>query len=102
MFAREAVTDMLFSVLLAGSLPTYFLAETEERSFVPFWLLAAVATLTKGPVAIVLCGFVALGHVTVRGSCRSLVVAASGSGGRPENIAEDRQPGCVHLHRFRS
>jgi 4-amino-4-deoxy-L-arabinose transferase-like glycosyltransferase len=70
--ARVAVTDMLFSVLLAGSLQAYFLAETEERSYVLFWLLAAAATLTKGPVAPVLCGFVVLGHLAVRGSWQSL------------------------------
>jgi 4-amino-4-deoxy-L-arabinose transferase-like glycosyltransferase len=74
-FARVAVTDMLFSVLLAGALLAYFLAETEERTFVPFWLLAAAATLTKGPVAAVLCGFVAVGHIAVRGSWRSLFAA---------------------------
>jgi 4-amino-4-deoxy-L-arabinose transferase-like glycosyltransferase len=72
--ARVAVTDMLFSVLVAGSLLTYFLAETEGRSYAPFWLLAAAATLTKGPVAPVLCGLVALGHLAVRGSWQSLRV----------------------------
>jgi 4-amino-4-deoxy-L-arabinose transferase-like glycosyltransferase len=70
--ARVAVTDMLFSVLVAGSLLAYFRAETEGRSYAPFWLLAAAATLTKGPVAAVLCGLVALGHLAVRGSWQSL------------------------------
>jgi 4-amino-4-deoxy-L-arabinose transferase-like glycosyltransferase len=70
--ARVAVTDMLFSVLLAGALLSYFLAETEGRSYAPFWLLAAAATLTKGPVAPVLCGLVGLGHLAVRGSWQSL------------------------------
>jgi 4-amino-4-deoxy-L-arabinose transferase-like glycosyltransferase len=74
-FARVAVTDMLFCVLLAGSLLAYFVAETEGKSYVPFWLLAATATLTKGPVAAVLCGLVALGHIAVRGSWRSLRAA---------------------------
>jgi len=57
--ARVAITDMLFSALLTGALTSYFLAEREGRSFLPFWLCAAAATLTKGPVAPVLCGLTA-------------------------------------------
>jgi 4-amino-4-deoxy-L-arabinose transferase-like glycosyltransferase len=70
--ARVAVTDMLFSVLVAGALMAYFVAESERRSFLPFWLLAAAATLTKGPVAALLCGLPVLGHLAVLGDARTL------------------------------
>ncbi|MET0153624.1 MAG: glycosyltransferase family 39 protein [Candidatus Binatia bacterium] len=73
--ARVVITDMLFSVLVTGALVSWFLAETEKRSFLPFWLLAAAATLTKGPVAAVLCGLVGLGYLASErslGDLRSL------------------------------
>jgi len=70
--ARVAVTDVLFSVLVAGALMAYFVAEDERRSLLPFWLLAAAATLTKGPVAAVLCGLPILGHLAVLGDARTL------------------------------
>ena len=74
-FARVVITDMLFSVLVTGALVSWFLAETEKRSFLPFWLLAAAATLTKGPVAAVLCGLTGLGYLASErtlGGVRSL------------------------------
>ncbi len=61
--ARVVVTDMLFSALVAGALMSWFVAETKKRSFLPFWLLAAAATLTKGPVAAVLCGLTGLAYL---------------------------------------
>jgi 4-amino-4-deoxy-L-arabinose transferase-like glycosyltransferase len=73
--ARVVITDMLFSVLVTGALVSWFLAETGKRSFLPFWLLAAAATLTKGPVAAVLCGLVGLGYLALErslGDLRSL------------------------------
>ncbi|MBI2963413.1 MAG: glycosyltransferase family 39 protein [Deltaproteobacteria bacterium] len=70
--ARVAITDALFSALLGGALMAYFIAEAEHRSFLPFWLLAAAATLTKGPVAAVLCGLTILGHLAVLGDWRTL------------------------------
>src|SRR5262249_32117067 len=73
--ARVVVTDMLFSVLVAGSLLAYFLAESEGHSYAPFWLLAGAATLTKGPVGVVLCGLIVLGHLAVRGSWQSVRAA---------------------------
>jgi 4-amino-4-deoxy-L-arabinose transferase-like glycosyltransferase len=64
-FARVVVTDMLFTALLASALMAFFVADRERRSFLPFWLLAAAATLTKGPVAAVLCALVILTHLAV-------------------------------------
>jgi 4-amino-4-deoxy-L-arabinose transferase-like glycosyltransferase len=63
--ARVAITDMLFGVLIAGAIMTFFLAESEGRSFFPFWVLAAAATLTKGPVAPVLCALTAAAHLAI-------------------------------------
>ena len=71
--ARVAITDMLFGVLLTAALTSYFVAETERRSYLPFWLLAAAATLTKGPVAAVLCGLTALVYLAGAGRMRSLL-----------------------------
>jgi len=65
--ARVAITDMLFSVLIGTALTSFFLAASERRSFLPFWLLAAAATLTKGPVAPVLCGLTALAYLASAG-----------------------------------
>jgi 4-amino-4-deoxy-L-arabinose transferase-like glycosyltransferase len=73
--ARVVITDMLFSVLIAGALMSWFLAKTEKCSFLPFWLLAAGATLTKGPVAAVLCGLTGLVYLASErtlGELRSL------------------------------
>ena len=63
--ARVVVTDMLFSVLIAMALIAFFEAEIARRSFLPFWLFAAAATLTKGPVAAVLCGLTVIGHLAL-------------------------------------
>ena len=73
--ARVVITDMLFSVLVACALMSWFFAETEERSFLPFWLLAAAATLTKGPVAAVLCGLTGIGYLAVERRLGSLCTA---------------------------
>jgi 4-amino-4-deoxy-L-arabinose transferase-like glycosyltransferase len=75
LLARVVITDMLFSVLVACALMSWFFAETEQRSFLPFWLLAAAATLTKGPVAALLCGFVGLGYLAVERRLGSLRTA---------------------------
>ena len=72
LLARVAITDMLFSTLVASALMAYFLAESERRSFLPFWSLAAAATLTKGPVAALLCALPILGHLAVLGDARTL------------------------------
>jgi 4-amino-4-deoxy-L-arabinose transferase-like glycosyltransferase len=61
--ARVGITDMLFTALLTAALTSYFVAQTDGRSYLPFWLLAAGATLTKGPVAPVLCGLVVLAYL---------------------------------------
>jgi 4-amino-4-deoxy-L-arabinose transferase-like glycosyltransferase len=63
--ARVVVTDMLFTVLIASALMAFFVADRERRSFLPFWILAAAATLTKGPVAAVLCALVVIAHLAV-------------------------------------
>ncbi|HSD10319.1 MAG TPA: glycosyltransferase family 39 protein [Candidatus Binatia bacterium] len=65
--ARVAITDMLFAVLIAGAIMAFYAAESEGRSFLPFWVLAAAATLTKGPVAPVLCALVGAAHVAIAG-----------------------------------
>ena len=62
MLARVVVTDMLFSVTIAAALVAFFVADVEKRSFLAFWILAAAATLTKGPVAAVLCALVIVVH----------------------------------------
>jgi 4-amino-4-deoxy-L-arabinose transferase-like glycosyltransferase len=70
--ARVVVTDMLFGVLVAGALMSWFLADSEKRSFLPFWLLAAAATLTKGPVAAALCGLTGLAYLASERTLGSL------------------------------
>ena len=62
--ARVLVTDTLFAITLSIALLAY-LAARERRvaeipSYLLFWLALAAATLTKGPAALVLCGFVIL------------------------------------------
>jgi 4-amino-4-deoxy-L-arabinose transferase-like glycosyltransferase len=63
--ARVAITDMLFGVLIAAAIMAFFLAESEARSFLSFWILAAGATLTKGPVAPLLCGLIGAAHLAI-------------------------------------
>jgi len=63
--ARVAITDMLFAALLGGALIAFYVAETEGRSFLLFWFLAAGATLTKGPVAPVVCALVGCAHLAL-------------------------------------
>jgi 4-amino-4-deoxy-L-arabinose transferase-like glycosyltransferase len=70
--ARVAITDMLFGVLIVGAITAFFLAEFEGRSFVPFWVMAAGATLTKGPVAPVLCVLIAAAHLAIAGRWATL------------------------------
>jgi 4-amino-4-deoxy-L-arabinose transferase-like glycosyltransferase len=75
LLARVAITDMLFGALLTGALFAFFVAETERRTFLPFWVLAAAATLTKGPVAPVLCGLVGVSHLALVGRWQILRAA---------------------------
>ena len=63
--ARVVVTDMVFTALIASALMAFFVADRERRSFLPFWFFAAAATLTKGPVAAVLCALVVIAHLMV-------------------------------------
>jgi len=65
--ARVVVTDMLFTAAISAALIAFFVAEVEGRSFLPFWILAAAATLTKGPVAAVLCALVIVVYLTTAG-----------------------------------
>jgi 4-amino-4-deoxy-L-arabinose transferase-like glycosyltransferase len=55
---RLATVDMLFTALLTGAVAWLSVGMTEElprrRSVVPFYALVALASLVKGPVAIVL------------------------------------------------
>ncbi len=107
--ARVAITDMLFSVLVAGALKSWFLADSEKRSFHPFWLLAAAATLTKGPVAAALCGLTGLAYLASErtlGSMRSLRFWI----GMPAFLAivlcwfalvEVRYPGFLHFYVYK-
>jgi 4-amino-4-deoxy-L-arabinose transferase-like glycosyltransferase len=60
--ARTVLTDMPFAIALSGAL--FALYDYREAATKPlaaalsFWLFLAAATLSKGPVAIVLCGLV--------------------------------------------
>lgn len=70
---RLATVDMLFTALLTGAVAWLSVGVTEERSrrrsVVPFYALVALASLVKGPVAIVLvlpCILVARGWLRKR------------------------------------
>ena len=60
--ARAVVTDMLFTAAIACALVQFFLADRgytpQRRGFLFFWIFLALATLTKGPAAVVLCGLI--------------------------------------------
>ena len=60
--ARTVLTDMLFAIALSGALfALYDYREAATKSLaaaLSFWVFLAAATLSKGPVAIVLCGLV--------------------------------------------
>jgi 4-amino-4-deoxy-L-arabinose transferase-like glycosyltransferase len=107
--ARVVITDMLFSVLVAAALMSWFFAETERRSFLPFWLLAAAATLTKGPVAAALCGLTGLAYLAAERKLGCLRTARFWIG-LPAFLAlvlcwfalvEIRYPGYVHFYVYK-
>ena len=64
---RLLTTDMLLTGAMTVALAAFFLAsETRNpRLYLVFWAAAAAATLAKGPVALVLTGFVAAAYVLV-------------------------------------
>lgn len=107
--ARVVVTDMLFSVAIAGALMAFFVAWTEGRSYLPFWLLAAAATLTKGPVAGALCGFTIVGYLASRRDLRLLLAPRFWIGfpaylalvGAWFGLAEVRVPGYLAFYVYK-
>lgn len=60
--ARAVVTDMLFTAGVTCALVQFFVAHRgyvgEWRGYLAFWAFLAVATLAKGPAAVVLCGLI--------------------------------------------
>lgn len=61
LWGRVAVSDALFSALVAGSLLLAWRAIAEPRyPLWPTWLVLGLAVLTKGPVAVVLLGLTLL------------------------------------------
>lgn len=73
--ARIVLTDMLFALTISAALMAFFVAEEERRSLLPFWLFAAAATLTKGPVAGALCALAILAYCGSVGSLGTLFTA---------------------------
>jgi 4-amino-4-deoxy-L-arabinose transferase-like glycosyltransferase len=72
--ARTMITDMLFAVLLAATLFSFF-AFRDRPTVVRalgFWLLLAAATLSKGPAAIFLCGSILVVDAAIGRSWRTL------------------------------
>lgn len=75
--ARTLVTDMLFTVTIAGSLFSFF-AYREERATrlgpaLAFWCFLGAATLSKGPAAVVICGLVIAIDALLGGAWRVLL-----------------------------
>ena len=64
-FAHAAVTDMLFAATLDASLLLLgvWLWRKQEQYLYGFFVLLALATLAKGPVAVLLAGIIALAYV---------------------------------------
>jgi 4-amino-4-deoxy-L-arabinose transferase-like glycosyltransferase len=64
-FGRTGYSDMLLSLCFGGTLLTFFLGyaqpdrrKVQERWYLAFYVLSALAVLTKGPVGIVLPGLI--------------------------------------------
>ena len=77
MMARFVLTDMLFSVLVFCALGFWWLGHTaatsgERRAFLGFWVVLALAVLTKGPVAVVLVGGTILVYIALCHQWKSL------------------------------
>lgn len=78
-WGRTGVSDMLLSGCMSGALLTFFCgyaqprAKAKSRWYLAFYVLSALAVLTKGPVGIVLPGFIILAFLVCVGNLRSVL-----------------------------
>lgn len=79
-FGRTGYSDMLLSICFGGALLSFFigyaqpeLPKIQERWYLVFYVLMALAVLTKGPVGIVLPGFIIISFLIYVGKIREVL-----------------------------
>lgn len=79
-FGRTGYSDMLLSLCFAGALFAFFLGyaqperrKVQERWYLAFYVLSALAVLTKGPVGVVLPGLIILAFLLYVGRLREIL-----------------------------
>src|ERR687885_3019889 len=79
-FGRTGYSDMLLSLCFGGALLAFFLAyaqperrKVQERWYLAFYVLSALAVLTKGPVGIVLPGLIIAAFLLYVGRLREVL-----------------------------
>ncbi|HEY9832605.1 MAG TPA: glycosyltransferase family 39 protein [Stenomitos sp.] len=79
-FGRTGYSDMLLSLCFAGTLLAFFLGyaqperrKVQERWYLAFYVLSALAVLTKGPVGVVLPGLIIVAFLLYVGRLREVL-----------------------------
>lgn len=79
-FGRTGYSDMLLSLCFGGALLSFFLGyaqpellKVQERWYLAFYVLMALAVLTKGPVGIVLPGLIIISFLIYVGKIREVL-----------------------------
>jgi 4-amino-4-deoxy-L-arabinose transferase-like glycosyltransferase len=79
-FGRTGYSDMLLSICIGGALLSFFLAyaqpefpKIQEGWYLAFYVLMALAVLTKGPVGIVLPGFIIISFLLYVGKFKEVL-----------------------------
>lgn len=79
-FGRTGYSDMLLSLCFSGTLFAFFLGyaqperrKVQERWYLAFYVLSALAVLTKGPVGVVLPGLIIVAFLLYVGRLREIL-----------------------------